>query len=136
MLKGEGNLARFWKEACEQATAHGKMPMLIAREDRGATTVIVAHTIQQRTALAMPHAVYTLPDDCRIASLSRNNCSIFDFDRVLAKPFVKVALPPGARWLRPGEDPFTFTKAQTPRVQRIKRKRVESARVRIARYGK
>lgn len=113
MLKNEGPLAKFWAETCQQAAAHDKLPMLIAREDRGFTTVIIAHAVKHM-AMHMRSDVFLLHWSTRIASISKVNVDVHDFAAVLAKPFIKIALPQGARWLTPGEDPFSMTYASPP----------------------
>lgn len=122
MLKGVGKLATFWMETVQQATAHSKMPMLIAREDRGATTVLIAratHTIAKGTV----GDLFLLKATSRIATVYPFNVQIHDFAKVLAEPFRPVQLPRGARWLRPGEDPFAVacvadTERREPQRQR------------------
>lgn len=113
MLKGEGPLAKFWKETCDQAEAHDKLPMLIAREDRGFTTVIIAHAVKA-LQMHMRTDVFLLHWETQIASMTKLNVSVHDFAAVLRKPFIKIALPQGARWLKPGEDPFATSYASPP----------------------
>lgn len=123
MLKGEGKLADFWQTAVAEATTVGKLPMLIAREDRGRTTLLVAQAIQMDRPMGMATDVNLLDTSTRICTVHKHNVEIHDFEAVVARPFVRIALPPGARWLRPGEDPFSIAKIATPRVRpRIKSK--------------
>lgn len=124
MLKNSGPLAQFWKETCEGAVAHNKMPMLIAREDRGFTTVIIAHAVKQMP-MHMRSDVYLLSWKTEIAHIRNLNVSIHNFDAVLAEPFIRIALPQGARWLRPGEDPFATGYLSPPPMEAPKPARVQ-----------
>jgi len=113
MLKNAGPLATFWRETCEHAASFDKLPMLIAREDRGATTVIVAHAVKHMP-MHMRSDVFLLHWSTQIASVRSMNVDIHDFEAVLKMPFIKISLPQGARWLMPGEDPFSTSYAAPP----------------------
>jgi hypothetical protein len=131
MLKGIGKLAQFWEETCEQAVRHDKMPMLIAREDRGATTILVARCTYQAMHNALGD-LYMLSAKTRIATVYPFQVQIHDFEKVMAEPFVARKLPQGARWLRPGEDPFAITyvadtERRRPQRQQRKPQRQERA---------
>lgn len=127
MLKGEGKLASFWHVACKEAESFNKLPMLIAREDRGRTTLLISTCVQQDRPMGMLRDVYMLHHSTRIATVHRFNVEIHDFEAVLARPFVQTRLPAGARWLRPGEDPFAIghvaTKRGSVRPRRVYPKR-------------
>lgn len=127
MLKGTGKLAGFWTETVIQSLRHGKMPMLIAREDRGATTVLIAratHTVAPRTV----GDLFLLDSHSRIATVYPFNVQIHDFEKVLEKPFQPTRLPQGARWLRPGEDPFGIAFASDTTRERPQRQRMKPRR--------
>lgn len=128
-LKGQGRLAGFWTEACVQALRHGKMPMLIAREDMGETTILIARANQALAANQVAD-LFLLPAVTRIATGYKFNVQLHDFDALMQTPFRQISLPRGARWLQPGEDPFaiTFRTVERAAPQRQKRKPRRQAR--------
>lgn len=125
MLFNKGLLASFWQEACDQAAKHGKMPMLIAREDRGATTIIVANAVNN-LPMNMRSDVFMFHWSTQIARVHKLNVDLFDFDAVMGMPFIEIRLPAGARWLRPGEDPFAIVYQSPPPRSAPKLRRIRS----------
>lgn len=120
-LKGQGPLAKFWQEACDQAKAHGKMPMLIAREDRAETLVIVPTIVVVRSTAHLP-TLSSAPTITAVRSFTQN-ADVFSFDDMVGRTFGRNRLAPGARWLRPGEDPFSVTKSVFVKRERVRLKR-------------
>jgi hypothetical protein len=115
-LKRQGPLFKFWEEACAQAAEHGKMPMLIAREDRAETLVIVPTVVVVRSTAHLPSL--SSPPAITVLRSFSNNADVLAFDDMVARSFGRTRLPPGARWLKPGEDPFSVTKSiLRPRIR-------------------
>ena len=44
LLDGRGDLAKFWRTAVEQAKRHGKHPMLIAKQNRSLTLMLLTES--------------------------------------------------------------------------------------------
>jgi hypothetical protein len=95
LLKDEGDLARYWTTAKEEAKAHGRDPMMIVKQNRGEMLLVVpcgpmmvAGSIDQFNPLAC------------LARLFKRKADIFHFESVLVKPFIARAAQP---FLKPGE---------------------------------
>ena len=114
-LKAAGPLAQFWAEACAQADQHKKMPMLIAREDRNETFVLLPTIVVVRSTNHLP-TVANMPPRSIIRCVPQS-CDVIQFDDLVGRTFGRTTLPKGARWLRPGESPWTFTKAKRERIR-------------------
>jgi hypothetical protein len=120
LLDSTGSLAKFWKETCTQATAHHKLPMLIAKQNN------------TKILLAIPNAAAFNPYGSAIfrpvAMLMKSfvlRSDIYNFDQVLGVPFepVKEYSEP---FLKPGE----LSRILSMNKQKVKRKieRVRRAR--------
>lgn len=96
MLTGAGSLARFWREACEQATHYQRMPMLIAHQNQQPTIVLVPMHLNPYGSVPYPKAL--------LGRFQRMGCDVLEFDGMMKLPFdrgriTQVDYP----FLRPGE---------------------------------
>jgi hypothetical protein len=109
MLEGVGPLATFWRVACAEATSHKKMPMLIIRQDRRETLMVVpaAH-------LLTPYGTSRFKHLARVARFDKLSCDVLSFTEVIAGDYKQPA-PPDFPFLKPGE---------LQRILGIKRERV------------
>lgn len=74
VLKGTGNLARFWKVTCREAHKYGRSPMLIARQNMMPVIVVSQH--KHLRDWAEPAA------ECESM-----DCDITLFDSLVEEPF-------------------------------------------------
>lgn len=127
MLSDAGRLVKFWRVACREAAEHKLMPMIIAKQNRSQIMLIVP-----RGTLINPAGVSPFPWAALIAKFKRLECDIFDFERVLAKPFPSGRIAPDYKWLKPGElarilaapqEPVPIYKHSLPRAAKRKGKR-------------
>jgi hypothetical protein len=98
LVEGRGKLAQFWREACEQATAHHKMPMLIAKQNQ--TRVLLLTPIASHMN---PSGLVQLKHANLIARLFTLRADVFCFDSVMRTDFGALNHEPAEKFLRPGE---------------------------------
>lgn len=104
IFKGVGKLASFWKEAIEQAEAHNKIPMLIAREDRGETFVLLP--CESMLARGFVGYSYQFNSAAWLLRLQQARVDIFIFEKLMEKPYsppAKYHNPPITQMFKPGE---------------------------------
>jgi hypothetical protein len=77
LLFGRGKLARFWKEACSTANRHSRQPMLIAKQNRFETKVLLLID-SPLLALDVPRTILHAAD---------SHCAIVDLKQLLGKKF-------------------------------------------------
>jgi hypothetical protein len=94
LLKEEGDLAKFWRVAIEQAEAHKLRPMMIVKQNRGEVLLIVPAP----NAAGSNHLNYAA---C-LARLHKPKADIYLFDAVIAKEF-KPWKADDPTFLKPGE---------------------------------
>lgn len=85
LTKQAGPLAGFWAEAIKQAAAHDRIPMLIVREDRNDTLLIVP--CEAMLTRGLTGHVFGFNPMAWIARLHRIKADIYSFDDVLKKGF-------------------------------------------------
>lgn len=85
LCKQQGPLARFWSEAIKQAVAHDRIPMLIVREDRGETFIIVPH--EAMLTRGMTAHQFRFNAAAWVARLHRVKADLYDFEGVMSQPF-------------------------------------------------
>lgn len=100
LITGEGALARFWKEAAQQATAHKKMPMLIAKQNMQKTIVLVptAHLINPYGSAMYPPS--------HLGRFAKLRADVLDWEGMLKLPYQPRAQGPFVTdypFLKPGE---------------------------------
>lgn len=98
LLIGKGRLAAFWRTACHEASEHHLMPMIIAKQNRTDTIMIVP-----RGSLLNPTGISAFPHKAKIATFKILECDIFDFGKLLAEPFPESKIEVNYKWLKPGE---------------------------------
>lgn len=133
LCKQQGVLAKFWGEAIKQAVAHDRIPMLIVREDRGETFVIVPHEAMLTRGL-MGHQFRFAPESW-IARLHRVKADLYEFEGVTSKPFQAPAkykmteLPIATaedwrRWATVGGKKIIHKKRERVKIEPPKKERV------------
>jgi hypothetical protein len=85
LTKGVGPLAGFWVEAVKQAAVHDRIPMLIVRQDRGDTLLIVP--CEAMLTRGLTGHVFKFAPDAWIARLMRLKIDLFEFEEAVKKPF-------------------------------------------------
>lgn len=97
MLEGTGPLAKFWRIACEEATSHKKMPMLIVQQDRREILLVVPAAY-----LLTPYGTSRFRHLAKVARFDKLSCDVFSFTGVCEVPY-KEPSPPDHPFLKPGE---------------------------------
>jgi hypothetical protein len=116
LTKQKGPLAGFWEEAVKQARAHDRVPMLIVREDRGDTLILVP--CEAMLTRGMTGLVFRFNVDAWIARLHRLKADIFEFEAVMKKPFqspARYALADGSSKIEPMLKPGELDKIMRPK---------------------
>jgi hypothetical protein len=85
LTKGVGPLAGFWTEAVKQAAAHDRIPMLIVRQDRADTMLLVP--CEAMLARGLTGHVFKFNTVAWIARLMQLKIDLYDFDSVMLKDF-------------------------------------------------
>lgn len=101
LTKQAGPLAGFWTEAIKQAQVHDRVPMLIVREDRNDTLLIVP--CEAMLTRGLTGHVFGFNPMAWIARLHRIKADIYAFDDVIKKPFEAPAKYALDKFLKPGE---------------------------------
>jgi len=97
-VEGTGLLAKFWREASEQATAHEKMPMLIARQDRSRTLLIVP-----QSHLLTPYGTDPFWAPAKLFTCFILQFAAYEFDAVMQTQFEADPSSVNFQFLKPGE---------------------------------
>lgn len=98
MLEGQGPLAKFWRKTCEEATAHGKLPMLIAKQNMRRIMLVTPVA-----SFLNPYGVHPLRHTAAIARLYVLRADVFCFDTVTSQPFPEMGRETDFKFLAPGE---------------------------------
>lgn len=114
LLEGAGPLAGFWKEACEQATVHEKLPMLIVRQDRAIPLVIIP-----RASALSPYGTHRFPWKCLVMTSNKLLADFFDFDMLMATKFEYTNAETDRKMLEPGELARILGYSK-PRIERVR----------------
>jgi hypothetical protein len=103
LSKGVGPLAKFWEVAVAEAVKHDRVPMLIVREDRNITFLLVPNEAMLSRGLTAHR--FNLNPDAFIARMMRLKVDMYDFEKVMMKPFqAPASYALGATpMLKPGE---------------------------------
>lgn len=83
LLDGVGTLMAHWRTTCEEATRVKKMPMLIARQDRRETLLIIP-----RPNMLTPSGTETFKWSTCLLQSNVMLASFYSFDKVMATEFV------------------------------------------------
>lgn len=146
LTKDVGPLAGFWKVAVAEAAKYNKIPMLIVREDRGDTLMLVPSS--DHLVKGVGHT-FNFNPNAAVARLYRSKCDVYEFDQVVASQYNVPAifrtdgfkLAPGElnRIMRGNTVPLTETltaparkfdpKAAAADIPPIKRRPIERARL-------
>lgn len=122
LLTGRGTLASFWREAVEQATHFKRMPMLIAKQDRQPTFVLLptAHLLTPYGTAIYPAA--------HLGRFTQLRADVLDFEGMLKLPFMQRMKDERYPFLKPGE----FDKImKQKRPVFVKRERMPIKRIRL-----
>lgn len=97
LMKGEGKLSKFWREAVTQATAYHKMPMVIAKQNQWPPIVLVptAHLLSPTGIAPYPQAHF--------GRFSILRADVLSFDGMLKLPFADKITSVDHSFLKPGE---------------------------------
>lgn len=119
LLSGGGALAKFWRETCAQATAHKKLPMLIAKQNNTKILMLIpkAGSFNPYGTPAFGYAHSLLLNSWVLRS------DIHDFSTVLAKPFEYEHRHHYEPFLKPGEL-ARILGTDKPKKRKIKRIRL------------
>lgn len=128
LLDGTGCLTKFWREACEQATAHKKLPMLIAKQNNTKVLLIIP-----RAGAFNPYGSAVFRGLSQILNSWVLRADIYDFEDVLARPFEYEKMHYHEPFLKAGElarilgmkEKPLKKKARIRRVRLIKRGRIK-----------
>lgn len=103
LTKGVGPLAQFWKIAVAEATKHDRIAMLIVREDRNDTILMVPNESMLKRGVTAHR--FGLNPNAFIARMMKLNVDMYSFADVLLKPFEAPAKydPTKGPMLKPGE---------------------------------
>lgn len=85
LTKGIGPLAKFWQVAVDEATKHDRIAMLIVREDRNDTLLMVP--AQSMLKRGMTGHAFGLNPHAHIATLHKIGADLYHFDTVMLKPY-------------------------------------------------
>ena len=120
LIDGTGPLAKFWREACEQATAHKKLPMLIAKQNN--TKVLL---ITPRSCAFNPYGTAIFTGLTQVLNSYVLWADIYDFEAVLARPFEYKKHHYHEPFLKPGELAWILGMKGQPskKKQRVRLKR-------------
>lgn len=118
LTKGVGPLAKFWQVAVEEATKHNRIAMLIVREDRNDTLLMVP--AQSMLKRGMTGHAFGLNPAAHIATLHNVGGDLYHFDSVLLKPFNAPAAykADAGPMLKPGE----FAKIMSTDLEKLKKR--------------
>lgn len=104
LTKGVGTLAKFWQTAISEASHHGKVPMLIVREDLNVPILIVPH--EAMLARGKTGHVFNLNPEAMLARMMKLRADVYLFEEVLKRPFVAPSaynIDMSGPMLKPGE---------------------------------
>lgn len=103
LTKGIGPLAKFWTTAVEEATRYDRIPMLIVREDRNDTILMVPNAAM--LSRGMTGHSFQLNPGAFIARMEKVKADLYRFDDVMLTPYqvpAKFKISEGPM-LQPGE---------------------------------
>jgi hypothetical protein len=118
MLAGTGRLAKFWREACEQATHYKKMPMLIAKQNNRVVLLITP-----LAAHMSPSGVPKFMHSTLLASSTVLRADFYDYEKVLGLVFKKPS-DDNETFLHPGELARILGYQTEKPTKKIKRQRL------------
>jgi hypothetical protein len=98
LLDSTGALAKFWKETCTQATAHHKLPMLIAKQNNTKILLVLPNA-----AAIDPYGTSIFRHLAMLVKSYVLRADIYNFDEVLAAPFTYDKKEYFGNFLKPGE---------------------------------
>lgn len=134
LITGEGALAQYWREAVTQATAHKKMPMLIAKQNGQKTIVLVptAHLINPYGSAMYPAA--------HLGRFSILRADVLDWEGMLKLPYQPRKETSGPfvtdyPFLKPGELERILFPGRRPKPPKIKRERLDIPKTSWLRKG-
>lgn len=101
LTKQEGPLAKFWTKAVDEAKSYSRIPMLIIREDRNETLVLVP--MEAKLDRGTTGFTYGFNPDAHLARLTRMKADLYTFDGMILKPFNVPARYKPEVFMKPGE---------------------------------
>lgn len=116
MIEGKGTLANFWREACEQATAHKRMPLLILKQNNTRMLLVLP-----RASMLSPYGTDLYPRKHMLAYFARIGADVYDFDGVMTTKFKQRAVYTNFAWLEPGELQRILNPKKKVKREKIKR---------------
>lgn len=97
MLSGAGLLAKFWREAVEQAAHYKRMPMLVVHQNQQPTIVLIP-TAHLLTPYGTPKY-----SNAHIGRFTHLRCDVLNFDEMLKIPFEPRKPTADYSFLKPGD---------------------------------